>query len=91
MIGRLDRDSTEEKKCNDHAYGKKFKSYRLGLVAGKRDGHQKDLDLKTRGKNPYIIPTEIWELLKKRSRWEMGYQVGWELGRKKKKKKKVRR
>lgn len=93
MIGRLDLDEAEAKKCNNHNAGKKLPSYKKGFHAGLRDGKQTDIG--KREKNPYLLSPEIMILLKKRARWEAGYQYGWQLGSAKKKvklkKKKIRR
>ena len=88
MISRIDRDAVEEKLCNNHRYGMKQKSYKLGLKAGKIDSKNKNLEKKA--KCPYRIPSDILALLKKRARWFAGYDMGWQsvLERKKKKKKK---
>lgn len=83
-MGRLDRDERESKFCYDHRYGRKFKSYRLGFIAGKRDGKRKDLE--AMAKCPFVIPEEVWKLLQKRARWFSGYDNGWEVGRRRKKK-----
>ena len=88
MIERLDRDREEEKKCYDHNYGKKKPSYRKGFDAGLRDGQKREVEQRT--KNPYFIPSELRVLLKKRARWQMGYDAGWQIGGKKKKLKKKR-
>jgi len=89
MIGRLDLDEAEAKRCNNHSVGKKLPSYKKGFQAGLRDG--KKTEIEKREKNPYLIDPEVMILLKKRARWEAGYQYGWQLGSKKKKIKKVRR
>lgn len=78
MLAKLGSDEQEAKKCNRHSYGKKFKSYRKGYIAGKHDARRKDLPEGT-AKNPYNLSEEVWELLKKRARWEMGYDAGWEV------------
>ena len=78
MIGRLDLDEQEAKKCNDHNRGKKLPSYRKGFEAGLRDGKQTEIE--KREKNPYLIDPEVMLLLKKRARWEMGYQYGCQVG-----------
>ena len=83
MIGNIDRDEREEKLCYRHSYGMKFKSYKLGMAAGKTDVRNKDLTSKT--KCPYRIPEDVLELLKKRARWLAGYEIGWQVGRKTKK------
>jgi hypothetical protein len=89
MMGRLDRDELEEKKCYDARYGQKFKSFRIGLQDGKRDA-KAGKHLEKRTANPYSVPSEIWELLKKRARWEMGYQTGWSLIHQRNQKKKTK-
>lgn len=78
MLGSITADEKEVKHCNDNRYGMKFRSYRLGLEAGKRDSkHKKTLE--KMASNPYIIPSEIFELLKKRARWKSGYDQGWDI------------
>ena len=93
MIGRIDRDEKEAKLSASHKYGKKFRSYRVGFIAGKKDG--KKLEEGPSAKNPFPIPSEVLELLKKRARWQMGYDYGYQIGgrikRKKQAKRKVRR
>jgi len=89
MIGRLDLDEAEAKRCNNHNVGKKLPSYKKGFQAGVRDA--KATEIEKRAKNPYLLTEEMRILLKKRARWEMGYQQGWEVGRKQRKVKKVRR
>ena len=86
MQGRLGIDEGEAKKCNSHQYGKKFKSYRLGYVAGKRDRRTKGVE--KLAENPFKIPPDIWKLLQKRARWQMGYDMGWQMESDKKLKKK---
>jgi hypothetical protein len=78
MIGRLDLDNDEAKKCNNHNVGKKLPSYRKGFQAGLRDGKQ--LEIQKREKNPYLIDPEVMLLLKKRARWQMGYEYGFQIG-----------
>ena len=85
MIGRIDRDEAEEKNCSVYRYGKKFRSFRLGYRAGKSDGAKVDAVGTT--KCPFKIPSDVLELLKKRARWFAGHALGWEQGRKRKKKK----
>lgn len=90
MIGKLDRDEAEEKRCYDSAYGKKYPSYRKGVEAGKRDAKH---DAHKREQNPFLIPIEIQKLLRQRARWFMGYEEGWRRAKlsKGKKKKKVKK
>lgn len=78
MIGRIDRDETEEKLCNNYRYGMKQKSYKLGLVAGKLDSKNKK-NLEKKAKCPFKIPSDILILLKKRARWFAGYDYGWQI------------
>lgn len=85
MQGRIDRDEGEEKLSATYRYGKKFKSFRLGYRDGKIDGAKIEADV--RKKCPFKIPSDVYELLKKRARWFAGYDLGWEQGRKRKKKK----
>lgn len=77
MIGRIDRDDAEEKKCNVRRYGMKFPSYKQGLIAGRRDRKRK-AKLEPREKCPYFIPSDVLALLKKRARWFAGYDAGWQ-------------
>ena len=89
MIGRIDRDNEEEKKCYDMAYGKKFKSFKKGYLAGKIDA-KKNKDLKNREPNPYLIDPDVLMILKQRARWFEGYDQGWQkISDRKKKKGKV--
>lgn len=84
MIGRIDRDVDAENECRDHRRGMKFPSYKEGLEAGKRDFRGlKNLEHKEL--NPYSLTPEILSLLKKRARWESGYQTGWMLAKERRK------
>lgn len=56
-------------------YWRKFISWRKGFKAGKKGKSKVD--------NPYKLSEEIWTLLRKRARWQMGYEEGWEAGRRK--------
>lgn len=89
MIGRLDVDEQEVKRCNDHNAGKKLPSYRKGFQAGLSDGQKTEIE--KREKNPYWLSSEIKLLLRKRARWEAGYQYGWQIGSRKKKKRMAKR
>jgi 5-enolpyruvylshikimate-3-phosphate synthase len=82
VISFIDRDNKETKRCNDHRYGMKFKSYKLGMLAGKTDVKDKELTAKTQC--PYFIPEEVRQLLKKRARWLAGYEEGWRRGKRRK-------
>ena len=90
MIGRIDLDEKEFKKYTGaYKRGKRFRSFRLGVQAGKTDGAK--IEDTTTSKNPFPIPSELYELLQKRARWQAGYDLGWEIGREKKRKKLKRR
>lgn len=73
-MGRIDRDESEQSRCYNDEYARKFKSYRLGLAAGKRDGARTGNEKLER--NPYVLTPEILALLRKRARWEAGHSIG---------------
>lgn len=76
MQGRIDRDENEEKKSAAYRYGKKFRSFRVGYKAGRKDGWTREAT--AQAKCPFHIPSDVLELLKKRARWFAGYDMGYQ-------------
>ena len=78
LKGKLGSDAEELKKCASHKYGLRFKSYKKGYLSGKIDSkHHTSTREHERAENPYTLTPDVIELLRKRARWEMGYEMGW--------------
>lgn len=76
MISFIDRDEKEAKLCYSRRYGMKFKSYKSGFSAGKKDAKDKK-NINGKTKCPFNIPPDVYDLLRKRARWLEGYEAGW--------------